>query len=400
MKRVLFINSICGVGSTGRIIAGIMDRLKAHGVDSLCCYGRFSAPASLNTYRIGSDTDVYIHGIKSRITDRHGLYSKAVTKKLIKKIEEYDPELIHVHNVHGYYLNYKLLFEYLKSSGRRVIWTLHDCWSFTGHCTHFQYVSCDKWKSGCDHCPQLRQYPASYLMDGSDKNYRLKKSLFTGFNNMKLVTPSNYLKDRVGESFLKEYETVVIPTGIDREVFSPTDTSDIRKRYSLEGKKVILGVANPWRERKGLNDFIKLASITDEDTAIVMIGLKEKQKKLLPANIIGIVKTDSVKEMAGWYSLADVFMNLTYEDTFPTTNIEALSCGTPVITYDAGGSSESLNDDVGVVVKTGDVSASYEAFGKIIAANGTKYSREACMKRAGDYRAEDRFEEYIKVYGI
>ena len=398
--RVFYINSILGVGSTGRLIAGLMEELGKRGVEAKAAYGRFNAPESLNSYRILSGAAVRLHGAMSRITDRHGLYSAAATRRLIKIIEEFDPTLIHVHNVHGYYLHYKVLFDYLKACGKKLVWTLHDCWAFTGHCTHYQYIGCEKWKKGCFDCPQKREYPASFVMDASKSNYELKRRLFTGIRNLRLVTPSEWLKEQVGSSFLSEYETDVVPTGIDLETFKETDSSAIKEKYGLKGKRVLLGVANPWRERKGLKDFIRLAGRTDKDTAIVMIGPGLHKMGRLPENIRAIPKTDSAREMAQWYSLADVFVNLTYEDTFPTTNIEALACGTPVITYRAGGSMESLNEECGIGVEVGDIQGVLAALERIGQGSGS-YRADLCRRRAEDFAAKKRFEEYItRIYGL
>ncbi len=391
-KRVLFINSIVGTGSTGRIISGLCGTLKDKGADSLVCYGRGKDDENVDTYRIGSDVDVYAHGMISRITDRHGLYSGGVTRKLLKVIDEYDPDLIHLHNLHGYYLNYEILWEYLKKKDIPLIWTLHDCWSFTGHCTHFEYAGCSRWKEeGCHDCMQLREYPRSWLKDASESNYRLKKRLFTGRENLEIVTPSNWLKERVGESFLKEYNVQVIPTGIDLECFKPTE-SDIKSRYGLQGKTVILGVANPWRERKGLDEFIKLSGMLSDEYRIVMIGLKEKQLSMLPRKITAIKKTDSLEEMVQWYSAADIFLNLTREDTFPTTNIEALACGCPVVTYEAGGSPESVDETCGKTVEIDDINGIVDT----IAGLGKKNSDmcASCRKKALQYDKNVRFLQY------
>ncbi len=399
-KRVFYINSILGVGSTGRLIAGLMGALEKRGIESMAAYGRFNAPESLNSYRMISDINVRIHGGLSRITDRHGLYSAPETKRLIKKIEEFDPDLIHVHNVHGYYLHYKVLFEYLKTCGRKLVWTLHDCWSFTGHCTHYEYTGCMRWKDSCHSCPQKREYPASFVFDASKSNHELKKKLFTGIPELTLVTPSEWLKSQVGQSFLKDYEIRVVPTGIDLETFKGTDGNSVKEKYGLTGRRVILGVANPWRERKGLKDFMELRKLLGSDTAIVMVGLKPAQIKGLPEGITAMEKTDSVKEMAQWYSAADIFVNLTYEDTFPTTNIEALACGTPVVTYRAGGSMESLTEETGIGVKTGDLKGVLGAF-ETIRENPRKFTPELCRTRALEFSADRRTEEYItKVYGL
>ena len=392
-KRVLFINSIVGTGSTGRIISGLCHVLKEHGVESLVCYGRGGAPENIDTFRIGSDSDVYLHGALSRITDRHGLYSKRATEGLVRRIKAFRPDLIHLHNLHGYYLNYEILMDFIRHAKLPVIWTLHDCWTFTGHCTHFEYAGCEKYKTGCFECGELKQYPRSLLMDASKSNYERKKRAFCGIEHMRLVTPSFWLRERVGESFLKDYESDVIPTGIDLDTFKPLP-SDIRERYGIGDRILLLGVANPWRERKGLDDFIRLAGSFSDEIKIAMIGLKKKQLSLIPDNVIALEKTESVEEMAQWYSAADIHVNLTREDTFPTTNIESLACGTPVITYRAGGSPESLDETCGRIIEKDDLKGVINAvteFGK-----KTDRIREACLRHSVLYDRRDRFKEYYE----
>ncbi len=396
LKKVFFINSVCGTGSVGRIVSGLMKELRSRGIDSFAAYGRRRAPKELPSLRIGSDLDVLCHGALSRITDRHGLYSVSPTKRLVERIREYDPDLIHLHNIHGYYLNYPVLFEYLRSSGKRIVWTLHDCWSFTGHCTHYSYLGCKRYKKGCGSCQQLREYPASFFKDASEKNLALKIKCFSGVEGLKLVTPSEWLKGEVESSFMGEYPVSVIPTGIDTEAFSPKSKAaeELKERFGLGGRFVVLGVANPWRERKGLNYFAALSEMLDERFKIVMIGLKERQRRSLPKNILALPRTDSTESLAAWYTLSDVYLNLTLEDTFPTTNLEALACGTAVVTFDAGGSRESLTDETGIVVERGDMNGVIRAL-KTVTTEQTRYTPELCRERAAMYSAEKRFREYI-----
>lgn len=399
IERVLFINTICGTGSTGRLVTGLMDALAQRDIDSMCAFGRWEAPEKYKSYRVGTNVDVIVHGVLSRVTDAHALYSTAATKKLIEEIKKYDPDLIHIHNVHGYYLNFKILFEYLKSSGKRIVWTLHDCWSFTGHCSHYEYIGCEKWKEGCSHCPQKDQYPKSFVMDGSKKNYELKKEMFSEIENLTLVTPSKWLAGEVSQSFLKDYPVIVVPTGINLSRFRPV-SSEIRTEYGIGARKLILGIANPWRERKGYKDFIKLAKKLDDNYRIVMVGLKKNQMGGLPENIIPLEKTDSIEDIVKWYSAADVYVNLTYEDTFPTTNIESMACGTPVITYRAGGSPESINSRTGAIVEKNDLDAVIKAIEEVTERNIGRV-REFCIGKAKDYSASKRYEEYMtKVYGL
>lgn len=353
--KVLQINSVCGIRSTGRICTDIADVLTANGHECKIVYGRETVPEKYKKYavRIGSNTDVKLHALESRLFDNSGFGSKKETNDFIKWVKEYDPDVIHLHNIHGYYINIEILFNYLKSCNKRIIWTLHDCWPFTGHCSYFTMVKCEQWKAHCSYCVQKHCYPSSILADHCKSNFERKRALFSGIKDMTLITPSKWLADLVSESFLKKYPVKVIHNGIDLSVFKPTE-SDLRKKYGLTDKKVILGVASVWDERKGLDDFIKLSDLLDRQYQIVLIGLSDRQLKKMPDNVIGIKRTDSVTELAQWYTTADVFINLTYEDNYPTVNLEAQACGTPCITYRTGGSVESVPEEN--IVDAGDIS--------------------------------------------
>ncbi len=403
-RKVLLVNTVCGTGSVGRLVVGLYHTLMSAGYECLVAYGRGEAPSDVRAYRIGTDTDVYIHGALSRLFDRHGFYSRRATMDFIDMVKEYDPDIIHLHNIHGYYLNLDVLFEYLKTCGKKIIWTLHDCWTFTGHCSHFEYIGCTKWMSGCYKCEQLREYPRSFGTDSSAVNYEDKKQLFTGIDNLTLVTPSSWLKEKVEQSFLQEYPVVVVPTGIDLTQFYPYDENvsdgnlifNIKNELELRNKIILLGVANPWRDRKGLVQFDMLAKTLSDKYAIILVGLNDKQMNGLNDRIIGLKKTDSTEELAALYSMADIYINLTLEDTFPTTNIEALACGTPVITYKAGGSPESVDETCGEVVERNSIQGIGAAIEKILNSGGQAYTREMCLRRAQLYSKEYRFLEYIQ----
>lgn len=335
------INSVCGVGSTGRICTDLADMLIEQGHECKIAYGRDEVPEKYRdiAVKIGSSFSIYCNALKARLFDNEGFNATKATKKFIKWVEKYDPDVIHLHNLHGYYLNVKVLFDYLRTCGKKIVWTLHDCWAFTGHCSHFTVEKCEKWKSFCFYCSQKNRYPKAFT-DRSKHNYEKKKELFTGIQNLTIVTPSKWLAGLVKQSFLRDYPVEVINNGIDLSVFKPTP-SDFRERYGLQDKKIILGVASVWDKRKGFDDFIKLAGVIDDSYRIVIVGVNKKQKKQLPKNIIGIERTNSTKELAEIYTAADVFFNPTYEDNYPTVNLEAQACGTPVITYDTGGSVEN-----------------------------------------------------------
>jgi len=348
--KVLQINTVCGVGSVGRIVRQIHEALQEKGHESYIAYGRKPLGCD-GAIRIGGDLDVYFHVFLTRVFDLHGFGSKKATKKFLKIVEEINPDIIHLHNIHGYYLNIEVLFDFLKSFDKPVVWTLHDCWAFTGHCSHFTYAKCERWKTGCYSCPEKKSYPRSVIFDNSKSNYARKKKAFTGAKNMTLVTPSQWLAGLVKESFLRDYPVQVIPNGIDTEVFKPTP-SDFKKRYGLDGKFLILGVANVWEKRKGFDYFLDLSKYLSDDEIIVLVGLSDERIKNLPNNIIGIKRTNSAKELAEIYTAADVFFNPTLEDNYPTVNLEAQACGTYVITFDSGGAKETIiSKESGVAIK-------------------------------------------------
>lgn len=354
--KVLQINSVCGVGSTGKICQDLYWELKKRGHECKIAWGRRKGGnvPDEDTIQIGRSIDYYWHALSTRIFDNTGFCSKLATEKFIEEIKAYDPDVIHLHNIHGYYINISLLFNYLRQCEKKIIWTLHDCWSFTGHCTYMDFIGCDKWKTQCFNCPQKKEYPKSDLFERSRINYNVKKKLFTGIRDLYIVTPSQWLAGLVKESFLKNYPVSVIHNGIDTNIFKPT-TTNIRKEYHLEDKKIILSVASQWDKRKGYEDLFKLSRELDSDCVLVIIGITEKQKREIDIlkNVISIVRTENQKQLAEWYSEADVFINLTYEDNYPTVNLESQACGTPVISYSTGGCVESV--PVSNLIKKGDL---------------------------------------------
>ena len=351
--KYLFINSVAGFGSTGRIAAEKCRELTEQGHTCVLAYGREKANCEdIETWQIGSPLDYKIHGVQNRLLDNHGFASRKATRDFLKRVREYDPDVIWLHNIHGYYINIQLLFSYLKESGKKVYWTLHDCWSFTGHCTHFDFVGCDKWKTGCHHCPQKGEYPASLLLDNSRKNYERKKALFTGIGDMTIITPSHWLANLVRQSFLGEYPVEVVYNEINRDIFKPTP-SDFRKKYGLEDKKIILGVASVWSPRKGLADFVSLASMLDDTYRIVLVGLTEEQSKALPENILPIPRTNSMEGLAEIYTAADVYVSPSVEESFGMTPMEALCCGTHAIVYKGTACEEIAQAFGGTVVDRG-----------------------------------------------
>lgn len=394
---VLQINSVCGIGSTGRIATDIHNILIEQGHESYIAYARELPKNCENVIRIGNNFSNYTHFAKTRIFDKHGFGSNKATEEFIEKVVKIAPDVTHLHNIHGYYINIEVLFKYLKEANKPVAWTLHDCWAFTGHCAYFDYIGCDKWRTECYDCPQKKSYPSSVLFDNCNNNYHKKKQLFTGIKNMTIVTPSKWLAGLVKESFLNEYPVKIINNGIDLEIFKPTD-SDFRELKGLYDKFIILGVASEWDERKGLKYFMKLSKMLSEDEVIVLVGLTKKQKENLPKNITGINKTNNVHELVEIYSAADVFVNPTSEDNFPTTNLEALSCGTPVITFNTGGSVECIDENTGYIVEKGNVDELIYTIRQIKKREKTSYSEIVIERTTELFKKEDRFMDYIELY--
>jgi glycosyltransferase involved in cell wall biosynthesis len=394
--KVLEINSVCGLRSTGRIACQIADTVVSQGGEATVAYGRDYYPQGCNVpvYRIGSDLSTLFHAGFSKITDRQGFYSRQATRNLIGFVKDYNPDIIHLHNVHGYYLNLPLLFHFLEEFDKPVVWTLHDCWAFTGHCAYFDFVGCPKWKDGCYECPQKKGYPASFVLDNSKRNWLEKKELFTSIKNLTIVTPSLWLADLVKQSFFKDTPVQVIHNGIDLDVFKP-ESSAWKADHTIT-KPIVLACAAQWDRRKGYEDVKKLSELLPE-CQIVIVGVSEKQANELPKEIISIQKTKNIQDLVMLYNSADIFVNPTYEDNFPTVNLESLACGTPVITYDTGGSPESLNLDCGFIVSKGNVEIMAIKAREVLANSKYNY-KEACILRAGMFGKKEKFEEYQRLF--
>ena len=395
--KVLQINSVCGIGSTGRIATDIHKMLIEQGHESYIAYGRDLAKNCDNAIRIGNKFGIYFHVVKTRLVDKHGFGSKKATQEFIKEVEKIDPDIIHLHNIHGYYINIEILFNYLKKANKPVVWTLHDCWTFTGHCSYFDFVGCKKWKTGCYDCLEKTSYPASRFQDNSKDNYKRKKDIFTGVRNLTIVTPSNWLARLVKKSYLREYPVKVINNGIDLEVFKPTK-NNFKEKNNIANKFIILGVASVWDRRKGLKYFIKLSENLKEDEIIILVGVSEKQKKDLPKNIIGITRTNNVNELVEIYTAADVFVNPTLEDNFPTTNLEALACGTPVITFDTGGSGESIDEKCGFIVEKGDDFKLLQKIREVKTKSKITVSKKCIEIAKSKYEKTSNFNKYLRLY--
>lgn len=398
MVTLFQINVEVNFSSTGRIAEGIGNLALSESWDSYIAYGRKTAVSNSKIYKVGSDLSVFLHVLQTRFTGKHGEASKTATKKLIDKLDEIRPDIIQLHNLHGYYLNLEFLFEYLRGSGVPIVYSLHDLWSITGHCPQFEHVSCEKWKSTCHSCPLLKDYPKSIFLDRSTRNHQLKKRLMNNIPNLQLVTSSAWSASKIAQSHLSPYPLEIIPNGVDLNVFYPRSSSALKEKLGLSGKFVMLGVTNVWTVLKGYDDFLALASNLRSDEIIMLIGLSKKQIEKLPAGIIGLERTKDVSELADYYAMADVFVNLTYADTFPTTNLEALACGTPLITYNTGGSVESVNPETGFVVEKGNLEELRSAIDAIQEKGSENYSVSCSELAKEEYNKITQFGKYIELY--
>ena len=398
--KLLQINSVANSGSTGKIAEGIGLIAQKSGFESVIAYGRYANRSQSKLIQIGRKWEYLEHGIESRIFDNHGLASRHATKKFIRQIQSYNPDIIHLHNIHGYYINFLELFNYFKETNIPVVWTLHDCWPITGHCVHFDFCGCTRWKTCCCDCPQKKTYPKSLFFDSSARNFMLKRDLFSQINNLFLIPVSNWLNAILNDSFLCDKYRSVIYNGIDTNVFSPTSGNPRKKFNFSDADLLLLGVASVWSERKGLKDFIELSKFLSPETKLILVGLSNSQIAKLPDNIIGIERTESAQELAELYSASDIFLNLTYEDNYPTTNLEAISCGTPCLTYQTGGSPESITPQTGFVVKQGDIRGVLDRLQEFKSKKKEFYTSH-CREYALEHFCQDLcFQKYIDLYNM
>lgn len=396
MKTIVEINGI-NYSSTGNIMLNIAKTARSEGFKVYTCCRKsiagmkFKYPDQLF---VGTWLDRVISERLSYITGLNGSFNVINTLLFLNKLDSIKPDLIHIHNLCDNYINVSMLFKYIKKNNIPVIWTLHDPWAYTGRCNGY---TCDKWKEGCGNCPNLKAYPPSLFLDHSAKTIKIREKLYTSISNLTIVTPSKWLADLAKYSFFKDkYDIKVINNGINLNVFKPIE-SDFRKEHNLEDKYLILGLAYDWRDqRKGLSDFLELSKSLPSNYQIVLVGTDDEIDSTLPNNIISIHKTHNQEELAKLYSTCDIFVSPTKADNFPTVNIEALACGTPVITYDAGGSKESLNEKCGTYVKINDIKQLEKEI--INACENKPYSKEECIKQSKNYDMNSKFNEYVELY--
>ncbi len=392
--KIVQINSECGRGSTGKIAVSISGILNDVGIENYIFYSSNHKSDYPNSIRIGSKLGLRIHQVLSRLFGDQGLHSTFSTYLLIKRIKRIHPDIIQLHNIHGYYLNFRLLFSFLKTFDGRVFWTFHDCWPITGHCTHFILSKCDKWMNGCGCCPSLHSYPYSLFFDKTKKLFSMKRDCFTSLKNLTIITPSVWLSKIVKKSFLKKYDAYTINNGINLDIFRPRQ-SNFRIDNKLSGKFIILGVASVWSEKKGLDVFVKLANMIDDSFSIVLVGVDNSLIDKIPNNIVKISRTANQVQLAEIYSSVDIFLNPTREDNFPTVNIESLACGTPVLTFATGGSAEIIDHMTGLVIPD-DIEKIMTTIMSIKA--NYYFKRHNCVERAKLYDEKTVFIKYLDKY--
>lgn len=398
--KVVQINFVCGRGSTGKICVAVSQLLTKKSIENYILYSRWQSDYPL-AIKYEDDRYAKYQALREKVFGTYGFEAKAATRKLISHLDEINPDIVHLHVLHSHDCNLTMLFAYLREKKIKVFWTFHDCWAITGYCPYFDMLNCVKWKDCCNHCPDRKRF--SWFFDRSEEMHKRKKAMVEGLD-LTIVTPSEWLAGVVKESFMKDFPVKVINNGIDLNIFRPIEHTDeelddIRKRYGLPGKKILLGVAEFWSERKGLSDFLKLREMLDDQYLIVLVGVTKKVQEMLPAGIVGIQRTQNQQELAQIYAAADVFVNPTHEENYPTTNLEAMACGTPVITYRTGGSPESLTPETGWVVEKGDVKALVDTIQAIDFQNIER--RIGCAARAKALFSKDRcFEGYLSLYNI
>ena len=391
-KKLLQINVTANWGSTGKIAEQLGVLAISQGWESYIAYGRMMNPSKSKLIKIGSQLDVYLHYAFGRFLDMEGLASIRATKKFVEVIGKIKPDIVHLHNIHDHYLNYPILFDFLATHDIPVVWTQHDQWATTGHCT-YNMESCESWKTKCHDCPAKKRI----AFDRSRNNFELKKRWFTLVKNSTIVTVSEWLKSQIAQSILGVYPIKVIKNGVDTKLFKPQDVF-IKNKYGIANRKVLLGIAHPWSERKGLKDYIALSKIIPSDCVIMLVGLDEKQCESLPQNIIGLRAIQNISELVMIYNMADIVLNLSYAETFGMTTVEGFACGIPGIVYNKTASPELITPETGIIVETGDIEEVANAVNTLLA-NGKQHYSAACRKRAEECYDKDKcFEEYMKLY--
>ncbi len=395
MPTLLQITASSNWGAIGRIANQIGELALSQGWDSYIAYGRYYNPSSSKLIKVGSKQDVILHYLGHKLFDMDGLLSNNATKELVSAIEQLSPDLIHLHNIHDHWLNYEILFECLEKLSIPIVWTQHDCWSFTGGCSHFTLNNCSKWKLSCSECFIRKGFTP--LVDKSEYHFKRKKELFNSLSNLTIVAVSRWLESLLKESFLNGNNLKMIYNGVDTELFRPV-ASSIKERLNIEGKSLLVALATAWSKQKGLEDYIALSRILPDNIKLLLVGMTDKQQKEMPDDLLTMGKTQSVQELAEIYSGADIVMNLSYEETFGLTTVEGLACGTPGIVYNCTASPELITKETGIIVNPGDIYGVLSAIMEVLRI-GKRFYSSSCRERALSlFDKANNYNEYLNLY--
>ena len=399
MPKLVQFNSVANWGSTGRLAEDIGDVAMAAGWESFIVFGRESNPSNSHLIQVGGRMSVMSHVIISRLFDRHGFGSYMATKQLLKRLDEIKPDVFQFHNVHGYYLNLPLVLQYAIEKRIPIVWSLHDCWSMTGHCSHFVTVGCDRWKTECHNCPRRCDYPSSWFIDSSRRNYRDKKRLIEAVPRLTIISGSEWLAGIAAQSYFKGRDIRYIPDGIDTSIYQPRSNGDeLRNKLGLKGKFVILATGTVWGENKGLKDYGELRKMLSDDYAIVLVGMSDEDLATVPEGVIGLPRTKSPQELSEFYSMADCVMSLSRMESFGLTPVEGFACGTPAIVYNTTALPELITPETGYVASFLSVTDVKEKV-EMMKAKGKAFFSQSCRRVAVEkYDRHRCYSEYLKVY--
>ncbi len=394
--KVLQINAVYGQGSTGVIVKDIDEALQENGYKSFVAYANCNTIPN-NGFKIGNKIDHKVHGMLTRTLGKQAYSSVLSTNKLLRYIDIINPDVIHLHNLHSNYINLNMLLKYIIKNDIKTVITLHDCWFFTGKCFHYIADQCTKWQTECNTCPRLKKDVPSWFFDQTSKVFNDKKRYFELISDLVVVGVSNWISNEAKKSFFKDKEIATIHNGVDTVIFKPME-SNFRKKNNIEDKFVILGMANKWLLPNNNPSLKYISNNLGENYVLVLVGCSEAEKHNLPANVIGLGYVNNKEELARIYSMADVFVNTTWEDSFPTVNIESISCGTPVITFDSCGSPEAIDKDTGLIVPQGNYKQLWKAIMEI-KQKGKHYYQQRCVEYGREkYNKNDRYTDYILLY--
>ncbi len=395
--KILQINAIYNLGSTGKTCFDFQTYVQQnteHTCKTAFCYGGNAE----NGYVIGNRIDRKVHGFLSRLTGKQAWFSYFSTFGLIKYMKEYKPDVVQLRNLHGNYINFPMLMKYIAKNDIATVITLHDCWVFTGKCCHYTSDRCYKWQTGCYDCPRLKKDNKSWFLDRTKELWRAKRKLFGSIPRLAVQGVSKWTVEEAKKSPIMENAKIFtyIYNGIDSNKFKPTE-SNLREKYNLVDKKILLGVASGWQKSKGLPDVIEMSEILPDDCVIVLVGHPNEP---IPTSekIINIPATENIDELVQWYSAADVFINMSKEETFGKVSAEALMCGTPVVCYNTTANPELVGENCGYICETENVVDFKNLVLKVIE-NGKDVYTESCIKFAHEnFSTEKNFEAYIKLY--